>query len=117
MIQEYEDLKTLCKNYNVQGLNLNRIKLFAESHENVEYLVDPYVIQVLNESQNYLECLEISDCYNNVLNKGNTIKIIVNLGKLRDSDFGEVKKLLKLFFYIIDKLEEYKPSKKILEKY
>ena len=72
--------------------------------DTIEYLLDNKVKNILNEIGNLIETLELSDCYNNVLNKGNNIKITIYLNKLKSLDFENVGKLIEIFFYIIDKL-------------
>ena len=72
--------------------------------DTIEYLLDNKVKNTLNENGNLIETLELSDCYNNVLNKGNNIKITIYLNKLKSLDFENVGKLIEIFFYIIDKL-------------
>ena len=64
-----------------------------------------------------IETLELSDCYNNVLNKGNNIKITIYLNKLKSLDFENVGKLIEIYFYIVDKLANFKPSNKTKEKF
>ena len=39
MIQDFDDLRTLCKSYNVQSMNLKKIKIFSESHEIIENIL------------------------------------------------------------------------------
>lgn len=43
MISDFEDLRTLCKSYNVQNMNLKKIKIFAESHETIENVLSTEV--------------------------------------------------------------------------
>lgn len=117
-INEYEDLKFLCKKYNVKGLEKNRkFSVFAENSEVVEFLFDKSIKEKLKLYGDFIESLELSDCYKNELHKGNNIKISVLLGKCRNEDFEKCEKLFELFFEIIDRLEKYKPSTRVYEKF
>ncbi len=116
-ISEYEDLSSLCNRYSVNGLNKNKISVFAEVNETIEYLLDKRVKETLNECGDLIETLELSDCFKNELHQGNNLKFTINLGKCNKADYQRVQELLKMMFYIVDKLTTYKPSKKTLEKF
>ena len=117
-VNEYEDLKFLCKKYNIKGLEKNRqFSIFAENSELVEFLFNKIIKEKLGKLGNMIESLELSDCYKNELHKGNNIKMNINLGKCKISDFENCEELFELFFEIIDRLEKYKPSDRVYEKY
>lgn len=48
MIQDYEDLRTLCKSYNIQSLKNKKLKVFAESHETIEAIMDRDVQEAID---------------------------------------------------------------------
>ena len=75
--------------------------------DTIEFLMDSYVKDTLNDYGHLIETLELSDCYNNVLHKGNNIKITIYLNKLKVKDYENVGKLIEMFFYLIDKLETF----------
>lgn len=49
MISDYEDLRTLCKSYNIQNMNLRKIKIFAESHETLECVLTREIKETMDE--------------------------------------------------------------------
>jgi hypothetical protein len=115
-VQDYEDLKNLCKKYNVKGLNNQNISVFAENDEILENVFDKNVKDKLNNLGSYIETLELSDCYQNELHKGNNIKMTFYLNKCNKIDFINASQLIEVFFYMIDRLAIYVPSKMIMEK-
>lgn len=104
MIQDFEDLRTLCKSYNIQTMNLKKIKIFAESNEVIENVLTSEVQHTLEQYQDYIESIEISDCYNSELNKGNNMKMILNLGKGKIKDKKCIHDLIETLFTIVDNL-------------
>lgn len=110
MIQDFEDLRTLCKSYNVQSMNLKKIKIFSESHEIIENILTSDVQETLEKYQEYIESIELSDCFNSELNKGNNMKMILNLGKGKIKDKQCIHELIETLFVIVDNLQAYQPT-------
>ncbi len=87
LINEYQDFKDMCKKYTIQGLTNSKISVFGEHNDTISYVFDKRVIEVLNKHGKILESLELSDCYNNVLHSGNTIKMKISLGRCKTKDY------------------------------
>lgn len=117
LLNDYEDLRGLCKKYSVAGLNAKQQVVFAEHNDTLEHIFDKNMISGFNEFGGCLESLELSDCASNEIHKGNYIKLIISLNKGKEADFERTDKMIELFFSLIDKLAKYNPSSKTLEKF
>lgn len=116
-LSDYEDLQHLCKKVGVTGLNSKQLHVYAEHGDTLEFVLDKATIEDLNEYAEYIESIELSDCIENEIHKGNYIKLIMNMGKGRDEDLINISKLLTTYFALIDKLARFVPSKKTEEKF
>ena len=117
LLGEYEDLQSLGKKYAVNGLNDKLLSVFAEHNDTLESIMDKHIINELNSLGSSLDSIEMSDCVNNEIHKGNYIKMIVNLNKAKPEDFERLTSLVTVFFALIDKIAKYNPSAKTLEKF
>lgn len=110
MIQDFEDLRTLCKSYNVKSMNLKKINIYAESHETIEGVLSSEVQNIIEKNQDYIESIEITDCQGSELNKGNNLKMILNLGKGKIKDKMAIHELIEGLFLLVDNLNDFTPS-------
>lgn len=115
-LADYEDLQILCKKVGVNGINPKQLQIFAEHGDTLEWILDKNTIDELNEFHEYIDSIELSDCVENEIHKGNYIKLIMNMGKGKDQDMINISKLLNIYFLLIDRLSKFAPSKKTLEK-
>lgn len=83
MVEEYQDLKQLCKKYSIKGMNNKKISVFAEHNDTVEFIFDHKVNDTFNKLGHLIEIIEMSDCFENVLHKGNNIKMNITLNKCK----------------------------------
>lgn len=116
VLTEYEDLQIMCKKVGVSGINPKQLLVYAEHNDTLEYILDKSTIEDLNRFAEYIESIELSDCFENEIHKGNYIKLIMNLGKLREEDYTNISKLLSVYFLLIDRLSKFAPNKKTEEK-
>ena len=116
LLADYEDLQTLCKKYTVNGMNDKQLSVFAEHNDMLESIMDKNIINELNTYGDSIDSIEMSDCVNNEIHKGNYIKMFVNINKGKPEDFDKINKLITTFFALIDKIAKFNPSAKTLEK-
>lgn len=62
-MEEYTDLREMCKKYSVEGLNYKKIGVFAEHVDTVEAIIDKKILDSLNRLGHLIESIEMSDCY------------------------------------------------------
>jgi hypothetical protein len=117
LLGEYEDLQSLCKKFAVNGMNDKQLAVFAEHNDTLESIMDKNIINELNSYGDCVDSIEMSDCVNNEIHKGNYIKMIVNVNKAKTEDFEKINKLINVFFALIDKIAKYNASAKTLEKF
>lgn len=115
-LNEYEDLQLMCKKVGVNGINSKNLQIYVEHGDIVENILDKSIIEELNELYEYIDSIELSDCVENEIHRGNYIKLIVNLGKTKEEDFRNVSRLINIYFYLIDRIAKYSPDRKTMEK-
>lgn len=116
LLEEFEDMRTLCTKYTASGLSGTNMMAYAEHPDLPAYLLDPSVMDVLVASSAEIETIEISDCVQSEINRGVTIKLHGLLVSSKDKNEERAKNILALALRLADKYAEYVPPKKIVEK-
>lgn len=114
-IEDFEDLRTLCRKFKSEYLTHPNFSIFSENAEIVEIFFDKSFSEILNKNGDLVESIEISDCVVNEFNKGANAKITLNFGKRNDADYKRAGEIIAGFFQAIDRIAAFIPSKKLGE--
>ena len=113
--EDFIDLQSMGKKFVMENIVNKNLLIFAEASETVEIFFDKSFTELINLHGELIESIEITDCVASEFNKGNNAKLVLNLGKKTDEDFGKIALLVSEFLLAIDRYSEFVPNKKIQE--
>ena len=114
-LQDFDDLKTLCRKYRADSIAAPNLAIYAENDEIVEFLCDKAFSETVNKYWEIIESVELSDCITSELHKGLNVKICIGLGKGSAEDCERVLAVSRAFFQLVDRIAVYSPSKRLTE--
>lgn len=116
LLEEFEDMRSLCSKYSILGLSATNLSVYAEYQDIADYLLDPSILEVITSNAADIESVEISDCVQSEIDRGVTIKLHALLNTSKEKQEERVKNILSLALRLADKYLEYSPPKRIAEK-